>query len=419
MRRAHKLLESVAERIAHRLNPAIETAVDPKYRFRTKFEIFSFFDLVRIASVPVGICFVLNAVPFLRGTDESSFYGWRVLSHLGPYHVPHVVNGGRWRHALSQLSRSEELGLIESEISQILTDIEVVTQRRVAVRRIVAEEGFGIFVPVLKNLASSSQKGQSHFEANLRVVMDVVSATPAKDRALPVDVLEALVTTNLACWESDTSEDGRRFREYRAVLLLKLLQNESNLFNAKKSQIITSFVTSEEQAAAHQVYPTLPLMPLLYQFKTENLGFEFSDIIQRLKKMMDLPVAELEERKSLRLEYKIDFVNFEKLAYLTICYASLRVVPMISEYSFSVLSRAGTVIGRSVLGAGLAELVYRAEEHVIQSAPWYDSGIAASACMAAVNVVTAATILRFFPFCGLPWLLIRVRDSFSDSFRFL
>jgi hypothetical protein len=424
--RKRGLLDSVAARIATRLNPAMDTAIDPKTRFTTRFESYPFQLLLKIVSVPVGIAFVLNAVPFLQSTDDKTLFGWRALAHLGPYHIPRIVQHGEWRESLKKLNDASELQLIESEIAQLLTDIEVVTQRRVAVRRIVKDHTMAVFSPVLRNLAApppvgTVRKGQSHFEANLRIAMDVVSATPAKDRIVPLDVLESIIANNKESWESEANEDTSRFREYRAVLVLMLLQNTENLSLAKNSDIVKNFVVNEVKHAFHKVYPTLPLMPLLYQFKTEKLGFEYIDIVKKLGSMLEVPLEDsLPSRKSMRLEYKLDFINLEKLVYLTICYSSLRVVPMISEYSMKVLSRGVGLIARSVLGAALLEGVYRTEEHVIQSAPWYDSeSLLPSACMAVSNIFFGALALKFFPFCGLPWLMMRIRDSFSDSYRFL
>ena len=424
-----KLRACVANRISARLSPAIDTAVDPNTRFKTKFESsqYTFTDLLRMMSIPIGVGFILNLIPSLKGSDDSTFFGWRILAHLGPYHVPHIVQKGKWKAALEELSKAEELNLTESEIAQLLTDIEVVTQRRIAVRKLVKESGMKIFLPIFNNLVAppppgTSRKGQSHFEANLRVVMDVVSASPAAERELPLDVIEALIRNNKDSWESTANEDARRFREYRAVLLLKLLQNENNLAKCKNSKTVTEFVTNELQHAGHQPYPALPLMPLLYQFKTEQLGFEYTDVVRKLMQMLGLEIPEnLATRKSLKLEYKLDFVNFEKLVYLTICYSSLRVIPMISEYSMKVIGRAFSVIARSVLGSALLETYYRGQEHVIQSAPWYEArhNVVPSACMAVSNIFVGAVILRYFPFCGLPWLMMRAKDSFSDSFRFL
>jgi len=424
-----RLRSCVASRISARLNPAIDTAVDPSTRFKTKFEgaQYSFMDLARMMSIPVGIVFVLNLIPSLSKSDESTFFGWRILAHLGPYHVPRIVDQGRWKSSLQELGQAEELNLTESEIAQLLTDIEVVTQRRIAVRKIVKESGMKIFLPLFTNLVAppprgTTRKGQSHFEANLRIVMDVVSATPAVDREVPLEVIEALIQNNRESWESTANEDALRFREYRAVLLLKLLQNETNLLNSQNSKVVTEFVKNELPHAAHQVFPTLPLMPLLYQFKTEKLGFEYIDVIRKLSHMLGLEIPDNKAaRKSLKLEYKLDFVNFEKLVYLTICYSSLRVIPMISEYSMKVLGRAASLIARSVIGGALLETYYRVQEHVIQSAPWYEArySVIPSACMAVSNIFVGAVVLRYFPFCGLPWLMMRAKDSLSDSFRFL
>ena len=423
-----RLAQNISSRIAGRVNPVIETAIDPKYRFSTKSESKSFTELMRLVSIPAGVCFILNLVPFVTEKDTPTVYGWRILAHLGPYHVPHIVEGGKWRESLQLLEQANELGLIESEIAQLLTDIEVVTQRRIAVRRIVAKDGFRIFLPILKNLANpppinTLKKGQSHFEANLRIAMDVVCATPAKDRQVPLSVIESLLTNNKDCWESETSEETRRFREYRLLLLLKLLQNHENLKSAKQSNLIKSFVLDEAKVAKHQPYPTLPLMPLLYQFKTKQLGFETVDLVRKILSLLDIKSTQedLPKRESLSLPWKLDFVNYEKLVYLTICYSSLRVIPMISEYSMKVLGRAGYLISRSVVGASVLEATYRGQEHIIQSAPWYDGGggVVGSSVMAVSNILVGALVLKYFPFCGLPWFMIKFRDSFVDSYRFL
>jgi hypothetical protein len=427
MRASRFWRNSISSRIAGRVNPVIETAIDPKYRFQTRFETMKYGEILKFLSIPAGICFVLNLVPFINNNDTSSIYGWRFLAHFGPYHVPKIVEGGKWREALTLLEEANDLGMTESEIAQLLTDIEIITQRRVAVRRIVSKEGFPIFLPILKNLASPSpinttRKGQSHFEANLRVAMDVVSATPAKDRRVPIALVEAIVENNRDCWESDNSEDTRRFREYRLLLILKLLQNIENVEQAKQSEKLKSFILEEAKVARHQPYPTLPVMPLLYQFKTKNLGFETVDLVRKILKLLDISIQEdLPKRESLSLPWKLDFVNFEKLVYLTICYSSLRVVPMISEYSMKVLGRAAYLIARSVAGSAFLEATYRAQEHIIQSAPWYDGGggVFGSAVMSTSNALVGALILKHFPFCGLPWFMMKFRDSFVDSYRFV
>lgn len=421
---------SVVSRIAAKLNAAIQTAVDPAQRFKTKFEKhYSFFQLAKLLSLPAALAFALNAVPFLRGSDDNFFYGWRLLAHVGPYHLPRLVEKEEWKSSLERLGKANELQLIESEIAQLLSNIEVVTQRRIAVKKIVKKYGFSVFTPIFENLAAPPpvntwRKSQSHFEANLRIAMDLVSATPARERHITnFTVIENLLTNNKDVWESDINTDSKRFREYRALILLKLLQNEQNLELAKKSQIVISFLNSELPLSKHQPFPSLPLIPFLHQFKTEKLGFEFLDVIKRIRILMELPVSDEDRktaRKSLTLQHKLDFSNFEKLVYLTICYASLRVVPLISEYSFKVLSRASHVIARSVIGAALLETFYRAEEHLIQSSPWYESsGLFASSAMVSTNILIGILVLKYFPFCGIPWAMIRVKDSFSDTFRFI
>jgi hypothetical protein len=419
-------VESVSARIASRLNPAREKAIDPSFRFKTKYSDTDYSTAIWIVGIPSAVAFML--LTLLPSQSSESVLGWRVLAHLGPYKVPKIFRSGtRWKSALVELDNSD---LLESEISQLLTDIEVITQRRQCVRRIVSEYGFEIFLPVFRNLSSPppvncTSKGQSHFETNLRVAMDVVSATRAKDRRVPISVIEDLIVHNLQLWECTGNEEVMRFREYRALLLLKLLQNEDNANDAAKSSIVCEFLKTELQSGEHIKFSTLPLMPLLYQFKTEKLGYEYSDIIYKCLKLLGLSSNENSpERKSLSLEHKIDFLNFEKLIYFTICYSSLRVIPLISEYSLSVLSKAANLMAKSVIGVAILEGLYRIEEHVIQSRPYFEKadqgeGILPSALMVITHVLVGSQVLRKFPFCFAPFAVMKIRDSFTDSFRFL
>jgi len=294
-------------------------------------------------------------------------------------------------------------------------------------------DGFEFFLPVFKNLSSHppincTEKGQSHFEANLRIAMDIVTATPAKDRRVPLEVIEDLITNNKSLWESKSNEEVMRFREYRALLLLRLLQNRENAVDASKSSIVRKFLLSELPEGRHFKFSTLPLMPLLYQFKTEKLGYEYADVIVRIWGLVfgNEPLGDgipIPQRESLKLDHKLDFLNFEKMIYFTICYSSLRVIPLISEYSFSILKRAGGLMMKSVLGVAALETIYRAEEHVIQSRPYFEAtpamSIASSALMVATHTLLGAIILRKFPFCYAPFALMKIRDSFTDSYRFV
>jgi hypothetical protein len=409
------------------MNPVRETAIDPRTRFVTKYETIDWRTIFSIVAVPTAVVFVTLSLPH----DVRSVHGWRVLAHAGPYQVPDLVRAKIWKSSLELLDQAELMGLTESEISQCLTDIEVVTQRRFAVKRIVDENGFKIFSPVLKYLSSPpptgcKEKGQSMFEGNIRVAMDVVTATPADQRAVPVEVIEDLVRNNKTQWESTANEETMRFREYRMLLLLKLLQNPDNAKNACESKIVRDFIESEKPNSGHVKFSCLPLMPLLYQFKTTKLGYEFSDIIERIETILGTSPPSPAPRESLSLPSKVDFANFEKLVYLTLCYSSLRVIPLITEYSLPVLSGAGRVMAKSVLGAALLETVYRAVEHVIQSRPYYESAdqggagkFISSGTLVGAQAICVAVILKRFPYCFAPFALMKLRDSFVDSFRFI
>jgi hypothetical protein len=357
--------------------------------------------------------------------EKSTISGWRFLAHLGPYQIPSLMKSGIWKRALDELSEANDPhSLTESKISQLLTDIEVITQRRQAVREIVQEYGFEIFLPVFKNLSSQHISGQSHFESNLRVVMDILSATRASDRQVPISVIEELVTMNNHCWDSKSNEEIMRFPEYRALILLKLVQNESNANGAKQSGIIQEFVDQEMNKSYHEKFSTLPLIPFLYQFKTEKLGYEYADILWRINKCIGRAAEEVGpsgRRISLKLEHKLDFQNLEKMIYLAICYSSLRYIPLISEYSFPVLKHAVMGMMKSVVGAIILDIMYRAQEHVIQSKPYFDieHPLIGGSGMVCVNALVGGLVLRYLPFSFAPFFLMKVRDSFTDSFRFI
>jgi len=419
---------SISLRISQRVNPVRNAAMNVENRFKTKYSEKSFGECLRMALGVSIVGFVVTTGMWMM-EEKSTISGWRFLAHLGPYQIPSLMKSGRWKRALDELGEANndddhhQLSLTESEISQLLTDIEVITQRRQAVREIVQKYGFEIFLPVLKNLSFQNISGQSHFESNLRIVMDILSATRASDRQVPISVIEELVTRNNHCWDSKSNEEVERFPEYRALILLKLVQNESNANRAKQSGIIQEFVNQEWAKSYHVKFSSLPLIPFLYQFKTEKLGYEYADILWRIKKCIGRAdeVEAIGGRISLKLEYKLDFQNFEKMIYLAICYSSLRYIPLISEYSFPVLKHAVLGMMKSVLGAIILDMIYRAEEHVIQSKPYFDikHPLIGGSGMVCVNALVGGLVLRYLPFSFAPFLLMKVRDSFTDSFRFI
>ena len=420
---------SISSRIAHKVNPIRTEALSVNNRFRTKYSEKSIGECFKVVLGYSVVGFGVTTMMWLMD-DKSTISGWRLLAHLGPYQVPSLVASGGWKRALDRLDQVEELGLTESEIAQLLTDIEVITQRRQAVRRIVDEHGFSIFLPVFKNLSSNEEiLGQSHFESNLRVAMDVVSATPARDRRVPLYVIEDLVSKNKNRWESKANEEVMRFREYRALLLLKLLQNEDNAKMCRGSEILNEFLVNEKEESFHVKYSALPFIPFLYTFKTEKLGYEYIDILERINTaavgVTQTSQPPTQPRLSLKLDSKLDYQNFEKMVYLALCYSSLRYIPLISEYSLPVLKQAALGMAKSAIGASILDTIYRIEEHVIQSKPYFESSrdsksaLIVSGMIVGIHTCAGAVILRYLPFSFSPFLLMKFRDSFTDSFRFV
>ena len=401
---------TISSRIASRINPVRESAVNPSARFVTKFEGFSNNQLVALVAVPSAVFFLGS---FLLPTNNV--IGWRFVAHVAPYRLPSLVETGLWRTSLVALSDPD---LTCAEISQLLANIEIVTQRKLAVRTISKEAtDLNLFTPIFNQLNTTSS--QSNFETSLRIVMDVVSATPARNRKVDSTVLESLWAPSTSWWTSDRDSDTMRFAEYRLLLILKLLQNEKNLQVAKKSSEFQFFLT--QQNFQHIPFPSLPLLPILYQFKTEKLGFETFDIVRKIRTMMGISSENLNFRKSFSLAEKLDFINYEKLVYLTICYASIRILPMISEYTFPVLKSAAGVMAKAILGVTILDLWYRAEEHVIQSKMYWENHgtVLGPAVMVATHCAGLALILKRFPFCFAPFIVTKlVREAFADSYRF-
>lgn len=401
---------SIAARIAQRINPVRETAISPSTRFVTKLEAIPIRQLAMYVCVPSVIGFGVLAMI----ERPRTMHGWRFLAHVGPYQVPALLSENAWRSSLEKLGDT----LTSSEISENLANVEVISQRKLAVREIVKSEGFGIFWPVFLNFKRVANS-QSNFETNMRIAMDLVMATPAQKRHVSSEIIDQIL--DLQCIDN-------RFPEYRLLLLLKLLQNPENLREAKKNKKLENFLAEQDKLALHSPYPALPLMPLLYQLKTEKLGFETFDIIRKIRTMLghvSLPNKDL-ARRSWRLDWKLDFENFEKLVYLTICYASIRILPMISEYSFPVLKSAAFVMAKSVMGVALLDLWYRAEEHIIQSRTYFEAAkksfpqrLMGPCFLVAAHCGWVVFVLRRFPFCFAPFMVTKmVRDSFSDAYRF-
>ncbi|CEM12320.1 unnamed protein product [Vitrella brassicaformis CCMP3155] len=190
----------------------------------------------------------------------------RIVSHLGPYCLPHIVRSPVHDTALNLVA--DDL-ILDHERSNALDVIEGITQRRAAVRELlrIKEEqvadgllsykasptgldsavkpsdfggddndeteglvrrGLMCFWPVVKDLVRNqtlggASKPYSHLESQTRIILDLIAEMPPEDREVPYWWLKALVNQHSKLWGQTPSNE-----ELRATLLCKLLQCPAN-----------------------------------------------------------------------------------------------------------------------------------------------------------------------------------------------
>ncbi len=108
----------------------------------------------------------------------------------------------------------------------------------------------------------------SHFDAQLRIALDIICATPPNQREVPIDFIQKLVSTNENLWKVDPRSD-----EARAILLYKLLHNTENCIKAKECEEVKTYLEKHGD-----------FIPMVSDFEwRKNLyGHESHDILRKL-----------------------------------------------------------------------------------------------------------------------------------------
>eukprot|EP00929_Paragymnodinium_shiwhaense_P101417 TRINITY_DN64515_c0_g1_i1.p1 TRINITY_DN64515_c0_g1~~TRINITY_DN64515_c0_g1_i1.p1 ORF type:complete len:501 (-),score=120.67 TRINITY_DN64515_c0_g1_i1:65-1519(-) len=382
------------------------------------------------------------------------FLGCRLASHLGPYQLPNFVQARLYEEPLRRL---REPLLLDHERSASLSRLEQMTQRRLAALQLTlpppeaaaaaaASSGaagadlhpaVAAIEPLLRTIfaapakqdagsSSSSQTGDqaaaaasameasmlgssTHRTVETRIVFDVLGALAPEERVVPSWVLSGLVQSTQSPWSY-----GARGDEVRANMLVQLLASSENCKRAVQLPEVCEYL--QRIGTKVQEETNWPLKSYLLSGETPDLLRRGALLVCR-QCPNALAVQPRRPRDTPSLQVKHDLRNLWTTTLVTLGWAGLRAWRgQLDANSIIAMAKA---CGGALAGMGLLETVWRAEEAVIQS-PWYfESGgasmLGASAGMAALNCVVGAWAFRYATF--IPFVACRVKDEVTDAYR--
>lgn len=353
------------------------------------------------------------------------FLGWRVVAHLGPYQMPNFVRAKVYEVPLRRLS---EPLLLDYERATALGRVEQMSQRHFAALALtqgaahdmhpmcVLEPIFlELFSPLaadaftLDSASSAPASAVSHKAAAARIVFDVVGALPVEERTVPPWVLSGLVSTRGAPWD-----EGPQGEELRATLSAQLLASSTNCQIAADLPEVCNYV---QQLGFKDKEDTMwPLKAYLLSGETPDLIRRSALLISRqCPNVVEVPPRRARDTPSLQV--KRDLRNFWTTTLLTASWATFRAWRgTFDAKAFLAIARA---CGGAFAGMGVLEILWRSEEHVIQSAWYFEDGaamLAVSAAMGFLNCVACAWAFRYAT--AVPFLVCRLaKDDFMDAHR--
>jgi hypothetical protein len=348
--------------------------------------------------------------------------GSRYVAHLGPHPIPGLI---RVRDDLEmELFKLDDPFAYEHERTESLLAIEAVTQRRMAVVDIVKRRGIEWFLPVLFDLVTESEhadiginKSQSHFDSQVRIALDIISATPAADRELPIEFFKKLVSTNSAVWKGES-----RAEEARAILLYKLLHCPANCAKVRGCEEVERFI--QEEGGFIESVSDVQWRKDLYAHENHDILRKCAGLINKNTRAIDFggetfPIPEAQERKSPSFQTKLDLRSLEVSAFYYTVWPMMRFMIVTGYDSMNKGSAFARVLASAWMGGALLEGIYRAEEHLIQTKWYYENSVLASLGMVFSHCAVTALVLTRCPYVFAPYLILRFRDSTADTFRFV
>lgn len=344
----------------------------------------------------------------------------RFAAHLGPYQVPNFVNARLHEEPLRTL---REPLLLDHERTRALSRLEQLSMRRVSAQAIAppGEDGSALqaIEPVFVDLLASAPQGSpdaslvaanSHQAAALRIVFDILCATPPEQRTVESWVLSGLVMAQGPPWDA-----GPQSEETRVALLLLLLQSPENCKLAASLREVCTFV---QQLGFKQKEDTL------WPLKAYLLSGETPDLLRKCVRMINKhspgaieapPPKARRDTPSLQLKH--DLRNYWTTALLTGSWASF--CAWRGTASVSALLALGQSVGGALGGIFVLESIWRMQEWLIQSTRYFEEPsvmYSGSAAMCLLNCVAWSWAFRAPVF--LPFVICRVlKDDFMDAYR--
>lgn len=347
--------------------------------------------------------------------------GSRILSHFGPYQIPNFTSARLHEKPLQLL---EQPLLLDHERSVALQCLEQLSMRRLAAQQFAPPGETAsansplrslepLYLELFANPSTSSDvpaSSASHKAAALRIVFDVVSATPAEDRAVPAWVLEGFVMARGSPWNL-----GPQMEECRLALLLLLLQSPQNCELAATMPTVCSFF---QQTGFKQKEDTL--LPL----KAYLLSGETPDLLRRGARLINKQCPDSIEvltprvkRDTPSLQTKHDLRNMWTTVILTGSWAAFRAWRGVADVAalLAIARSCGAALG----GMFVLESIWRIEEWIIQSEWYFKESTwmhAGSAGMCLINCLSFSWAFRYS--CLVPFVGTRfVKDEFLDAYR--
>ncbi|KAL8447439.1 hypothetical protein Emed_004393 [Eimeria media] len=282
----------------------------------------------------------------------------------------------------------------------------------------------------------------SQWVSLLRVVFRIVNVTPSKERGVDYEDLACLLSSNDELW-------GLRplFKEARALLIYRLLQCKANcravllrelaeLESSKARGGGDSDLHEETEGGAQagrkqqlvletlrnptSLYIHSSLLAQLGKITERIWSSEVGDINRKSLLLLERAAtpAELAKMKALGLSGGDDPPPPRKTPSLevkeTLQRGASAAAYVTVELSLANLARAGLAALRGIRGLCFLELVYAAEQSLIQSSRYFTDEKfmwTGSAGMIFVNGASLALVLKTHKYAVLPFLLLRLREA--------
>uniref|UniRef100_A0A7S1FCY5 Uncharacterized protein n=1 Tax=Noctiluca scintillans TaxID=2966 RepID=A0A7S1FCY5_NOCSC len=335
--------------------------------------------------------------------------GWRVTSHLGPPQTPNLARASLHDRLLQSLP---DPLLLDSERCHALSRLEQLSQRTLGASSLTGTGGLEVLEPLFLELFSTETADMrwttSERETCLRILLNVVCATPCEKREVPGWVLSSLVSLRGEPFDSPLQE------EVRATLLVLLLDAPANCKLAAELPEVLEYFSQGFKKKEDTLWP----------LKAYLLSGETTDLVRKGARLIArecpgaIALPQKYDRETPSLQMKYDLRNMWTTTMLTVAWGAFRGWTGVVNVSsvFRMVRFAAGALG----GVALLEGLWRAQESMID-APWYCEEsrvmLPCSAAMCGVNCAAWAWAFKRtaamapFTFC------IFVKDDHSDSYR--